>query len=316
MSAIPRDSPLTAFHPFKKLPIELRLKIWGISTPSGHESRIIEVIQKHIDFENNDWSNFGHFYTDAICPALLHTCQESRNEARKVYHVLAIEDDNADSAATQRLQEACTEYVVEFPGHDPGRDLQRTPSTIRFSTYIGFDHDILYLNPLCIMGDPIPVGAYWRGFMLSYTAPVLRFLECLVQDDAARTRMAAVAIFGNAFSYHEESSLRGDLCSLLLEMEGLRSIHIVHHHGRCDRGGGAIGGLALQGQCRISRFGLRSEGGFDPWFSELYMIGKQLCRAAPVDRWAREQPVGIPKVVSMEIWRRIPGACTATKETI
>jgi hypothetical protein len=150
--------------------------------------------------------------------------------------------------------------------------------------------------------------------MLSIAAPVLRFLECLVQDDAARTQMAALAIFCSAFSYHEERPLLADLCRLLLlEMEGLQSIHIVHHQGRYDRERETIWSIAQHAQCRISGFGLRSEGGFGHGFSDLYMIGKQLYRAALADRWVREQAVDVPKVVSMEMWRKIPSTCRATK---
>ncbi|CAG8971214.1 hypothetical protein HYALB_00001377 [Hymenoscyphus albidus] len=70
---------LQAFTIFSNLATELRLKIWGLSILSN--PRIIEILQR-----GTDTSNYS-FYTPTCNPPPFSTCQESRAEALKHYHL-------------------------------------------------------------------------------------------------------------------------------------------------------------------------------------------------------------------------------------
>ncbi|KAF7925858.1 hypothetical protein EAE99_005893 [Botrytis elliptica] len=59
------------FHPFPRIPLELRLKIWRLSFPGPRLTRIFFIE--------------GHFMSNATIPTGLHVCKESRNETLRFY---------------------------------------------------------------------------------------------------------------------------------------------------------------------------------------------------------------------------------------
>jgi hypothetical protein len=58
------SKPLTDFHPFKRMPSELRLKIWKLNIPGA---RVVELKYK---------KGIYHAVSPTPAPALLHVCHE------------------------------------------------------------------------------------------------------------------------------------------------------------------------------------------------------------------------------------------------
>lgn len=95
------------------------------------------------------YRTFGRFYTDAVCPAVLHTCRESREEAQKVYKTLEVNEDNANSKTHALLD----------------RKLATAPLHIRFGTHINFEKDVLYLNQSHLKGSVYRPKLTYMGAM-------------------------------------------------------------------------------------------------------------------------------------------------------
>ena len=157
-------SPRT-FHSFKRLPIELRLNIWGISTPAGHERRVIDVIQKRVSGEGV--AKIGDYYTTATCPALLHTCQESRGGALKMYKVLQIKDDETSYASF---------LFTYLPRFLRPTILPNVPPKVYFSTYIDYNRDVIYLDPYAMATDTT------NNHSSPANISILRFIEGLKEN--------------------------------------------------------------------------------------------------------------------------------------
>ena len=150
------------FHPFKRLPTELRLNIWGISIPAGHERRVIDVIQKRVG--GRGAAKIGDYYTTAACPALLHTCKESRGRALKTYKVLQIEDDEISYASY---------LFTGLPRFLRPTIIPNVPSKVCFSTYIDYSRDVIYLDPYAMATDTT------NNHSSPANISILRFLEGL-----------------------------------------------------------------------------------------------------------------------------------------
>jgi len=100
-NAVPADvdessAVATAFHNFKKLPLELRLKIWGYAAPEP-----VAVIQR-ISEKNNT-----RFTYRRKPPAVLHVCKESRQEYLDT-------DEGPESASTARRRKEHPVYRLFF----------------------------------------------------------------------------------------------------------------------------------------------------------------------------------------------------------
>ncbi|KUJ24173.1 uncharacterized protein LY89DRAFT_713079 [Mollisia scopiformis] len=109
------SKPLKEFTVFPKLPIELRLEIFGEAMPGP---RVIEIM----------WAN-DHLYTDCPIPALLHTCAESRNLALKTFKKFKAVDDTIslvadDVAMPDEDKRAPRRLAVGFVKQDPARPIQ------------------------------------------------------------------------------------------------------------------------------------------------------------------------------------------------
>ncbi|KAF8855984.1 hypothetical protein BDZ45DRAFT_804489 [Acephala macrosclerotiorum] len=78
-------SRLETFHPFPKLPVELRLKVWKFVS---FLPRIVDVWSKNFSIKCYDYREalIPHYmFTRSPPPAILQICRESRNEALKHY---------------------------------------------------------------------------------------------------------------------------------------------------------------------------------------------------------------------------------------
>jgi hypothetical protein len=78
------------FHPFNRLPTELRLRIWSLSLP---DSRIVPIRcgSGAYDGESPSYGSRGLFTgctSPARIPAALHACAESRDVALETYSIL------------------------------------------------------------------------------------------------------------------------------------------------------------------------------------------------------------------------------------
>ncbi|KAI9052015.1 hypothetical protein LZ554_004269 [Drepanopeziza brunnea f. sp. 'monogermtubi'] len=89
MSTAPE--PLTTFTCFKKLPAELRIKVWRVASFTGRNIDLsIHSLEEVDDFwtdrvsdEEDQWPHF--FFSTSKPPAILYVNMESRTEARKHY---------------------------------------------------------------------------------------------------------------------------------------------------------------------------------------------------------------------------------------
>ncbi|KAN0114818.1 hypothetical protein V8E51_004362 [Hyaloscypha variabilis] len=72
-----RSEPLTEFHPFPRLPSEIRLKIWKLGVPG--DGRIVELKYSKKIF---------HAVSPTPTPVLMHVSRETRAEASKHYTLL------------------------------------------------------------------------------------------------------------------------------------------------------------------------------------------------------------------------------------
>jgi hypothetical protein len=77
--ATPKLSPLSEFHPFPRLPKEVRLKIWkSVHEANERGERVVEIT-----FE---WS-IQQVVSLSPAPVLLHVCRETREEYGKIFKV-------------------------------------------------------------------------------------------------------------------------------------------------------------------------------------------------------------------------------------
>lgn len=67
----------TKFHPFPRLPAELRTRIWELAQA---EPRVVEIRVKRSE---GTWGDIKHISSPTKSPALLHACRESRRCALK-----------------------------------------------------------------------------------------------------------------------------------------------------------------------------------------------------------------------------------------
>jgi hypothetical protein len=283
----------------------MRLKIWEMSEPRGHESRIIEVIQKSMEFANKESSKFGHFYTNALIPALLHTCRESREVALETYTALEIVHEDAESTAALVLG--------PFFDESSGRSVLRVPSCVRFSTYIDSKADVLYFNPYQMRTKDMPFNFYRYGINdhSSLAAPVSRFLEAVFSSKECPKMLENIAIHAHVLSNTQERPfLQVDIALDLLRTSSLKSIYVVCDEGYSDDefedGVATYRGL---GQCRISKYSVPQE---QTKHSDTIRGGIARVFAHPVrydpyhaDKVFVEE---IPKIQSLKIWRQAPRA--------
>jgi hypothetical protein len=98
---------------FTKLPIELRLKIWGLALPK--EGRIIEI-------RWNEDTNL--YFTYSSPPAALHACHEFRQLALKKYEVLEFQNDVDADTYEAGVYEQSIGGQTEGSGYNSGGDVK------------------------------------------------------------------------------------------------------------------------------------------------------------------------------------------------
>jgi hypothetical protein len=82
LPADPLEPANTTFHPFRRLPLEIRLNIWGIASRVNYPRRI---------FTRYD------FRPLSAPPSVLHACVEARSEGLKTFKLLSFECDSTES---------------------------------------------------------------------------------------------------------------------------------------------------------------------------------------------------------------------------
>lgn len=130
MLPIIQEGSLANLHPFPRLPIELMLKICGVSA-NNQESRVIEFIRRTTIPKMNEANASDYFYINTTCPVILHVCQESRKEALKVYELLDIDQKEHPQSLTFRPSD------YHHPRYSP---------KIKFSSFRNFGKDVSYLS--------------------------------------------------------------------------------------------------------------------------------------------------------------------------
>lgn len=145
------DASLETFHPFTRLPYELRDQIWRLAQPAGHTPRLIETVPgRKISIEvdsGGDYYEIHRHYANALIPALLLTCSESREIAMKNYEFVEI-DSLSTNGEAQRYEEGLQARLAEiFPWAVLLVNLKRFFQVrIRFGIWINFNEDILLIN--------------------------------------------------------------------------------------------------------------------------------------------------------------------------
>lgn len=69
------------FHPFPRLPLELRLQIWNLALPGPRVVQVIEAKKRHMLTRQASY----HWTSNSPSPILLRVCKESREEALRTY---------------------------------------------------------------------------------------------------------------------------------------------------------------------------------------------------------------------------------------
>ena len=214
-----QSNSLKEFTLFKKLPMELRLKIWSFAL-LGQPPRRIRVMQKKVDAKNGDLRNAGHFYTDTPLPITLHICQESRKEALKVYELLEIKQYNPNSRALQLLRALHNSVRVKAP---PMTD---------FRTYINYSEDYLYLDPSRMIFSSEEY--HWDKHQLCPGLPVLKFVDSLLQHPRAGRKLQNITLEWDAFFSDKNFLIASDIFDALIKISDFRTFSIKSEYDEHD----------------------------------------------------------------------------------
>lgn len=82
LHATPLDPTFTTFHPFQRLPKEIRLDIWGIASRDN--------------CPRNIWTRYD-FRPLSAPPSVLQACVEARSEGLKTFKLLSFECSSTES---------------------------------------------------------------------------------------------------------------------------------------------------------------------------------------------------------------------------
>lgn len=151
------------------------------SRPRGHEARVIEVLQGCTATKDDA----GKFFTNATVPALLHVCQESRIEALKQYQLLTFSYDAARPETLIELSDRRLTYPIN---RRHIWDIPTCPTMFSFSTFIDYDQDILYFQPIHLTAKTF----YENGSCHFSLLPVLLILKALLMHPEASVKIKAL----------------------------------------------------------------------------------------------------------------------------
>ncbi|TAQ85659.1 hypothetical protein B7494_g6021 [Chlorociboria aeruginascens] len=75
------------FHPFPRLPIEIRLKVWKNALPGPRiiTLKCVDFVQMYMQYQEKKFRTVYSVITDTKTPVVLHVNQEARYEGSKVY---------------------------------------------------------------------------------------------------------------------------------------------------------------------------------------------------------------------------------------
>jgi hypothetical protein len=194
-------SAIEEFTLFRKLPLEMRRKVWNAALEEERfrEGRIVEV----------RWSKNGkRFISDNYIPVLLHTCHDSRIEARKALNLLtlAVEVSDSDEHAVilRRLG------IVMPDEHKP-------PSVTLFRTYLDLSLDTIYLAHRHFEnGDP----------RSQQPAKLNEFLKALNGQRLVAQKIRYLAFSGELFKAEEAGAS-------MFNMKALRTVKFVFEDRCC-----------------------------------------------------------------------------------
>jgi hypothetical protein len=166
------------FSLFPKLPIEVRLKIWG---HASSVTRNVDVWAASLGIELKRSLKHKqpiYFYSSLPPPAVLHVNSESRSEGLKHY---ALDFDTALMT---------TAYAADFTISIPGM------------IYFNWNHDRLcLLHPFGVEGKPWPLPRQWADLHTKCLEKGLRYLAINIAHDC-RSHSAASCTNRNRFLKH------------------------------------------------------------------------------------------------------------------
>jgi hypothetical protein len=243
----------------------------------------------------------------------------------ETYTVLQVDDGNANSATVVDLENSYMRDLRQKKRRDmTGRNLPKVPSSVRFSTYVDFETDVLYLSPRHMRTKNMPPTFYRYEEGSSNAAPVLRFLEALVEVDEAQAKLTALAIHEETsyISSNDDIGVQRGIVTGLLELLSLQSISMVYSEGYCDDDSEddleemniyqSLGQRRISNYCIVGRprEWVRGVGGYSGDNSDFRgaKIGDLLTSAAGHDTkrfYGREHMEELPRLQSMKIWRRV-----------
>ncbi|KUJ24174.1 uncharacterized protein LY89DRAFT_662932 [Mollisia scopiformis] len=163
-AATPKVSlPLTEFHLFSKLPIELRTMVWKEVFPE--EARIVEIL----------WTEDREFSTRIPIPIELHLCSESRSLALKKYKVLEVENNVPESTDSETNTKSAAKAAKLSPQESSEKSLRP------FRAYFNCAKDVLYFPKNC---DTINnYGEIFGSFLCKLNHEAISTLQHLALND-------------------------------------------------------------------------------------------------------------------------------------